>query len=131
MAYENKKTELPEGFVDLSEEIQPMMGISISKPEMEEEEDDKKGDKEYSYPSLYFSNAEGLKDLPKEGTATIYFRKTMERTETITRDGKTEKRHCVELCICGIKAPKTTAPIKMDAEDDIENGLNEAEMEED
>lgn len=125
--YMKKKHELPEGFVDLSEEIQPMMGISISEPEMEEEEDDK----EYSYPSLYFSNAESLKDLPKEGTATIYFKKTMERTETITRDGKTKKNHCVELCICGIKAPKSTAPIKIDAEDEIENGLNEAEEKED
>ena len=54
----------------------------------------------------------------------------MERVETITRNGKTEKNHCVELCICGIKTPKSTAP-KMDAEDEIENGLNEAEEEED
>jgi hypothetical protein len=119
-----QKYELPEGFVDLSEEIKPMMDMPMSEPEMEEEEDDK----EYSYPSLYFNNAEGLKDLPKEGTATIYFKKTMERTEVVTRNGKTEKNHCVELCICGIKAPKAT-PVKMDAEDDIENGLNEAEME--
>jgi hypothetical protein len=124
--YIKEKYELPEGFVDLSEEVKPMMGMSIPKPEMEEEEDDK----EYSYPSLYFSNAEGLKDLPKEGTATIYFKKTMERTEVVNRDGKTKKNHCVELCICGIKTPKAIAPIKMDAEDDIENGLNEAEMEE-
>jgi hypothetical protein len=123
--YMKKKYELPEGFVDLSEEIKPIMGMKISEPEMEEEEDDT----EYSYPSLYFNNAEGLKDLPKEGTATIYFKKTMERTEVVTRDGKTKKNHCVELCICGIKAPKSTAPMKMDAEDDIESGLNEAEME--
>jgi hypothetical protein len=130
--YMKQKYELPEGFVDLSEEIKPMMGMEIfSEPEMEEEKDEKEDDKEYSYPSLYFSNAEGLKDLPKEGTATIYFKKTMERTETITRDGKTKKNHCVELCICGIKAPKATAPMKMDAEDEIENGLNEAEEEED
>jgi hypothetical protein len=127
--YMKKKYDLPEGFVDLSEEIEPI-SMSFSKPEMEEEEDDE-GEKEYSYPSLYFRNAEGLKDLPKEGTATIYFKKTMERTETITRNGKTEKNHCVELCICGIKTPKSTAPMKIDAEDDIENGLNEAEMEED
>jgi hypothetical protein len=124
--YIKEKYDLPEGFVDLSEEVKPMMAMSISEPEIEEEEDDK----EYSYPSLYFNNAEGLKDLPKEGTATIYFKKTMERVETITRNGKTEKNHCVELCICGIKTPKSTAP-KMDAEDEIENGLNEAEEEED
>jgi hypothetical protein len=121
-----EKYELPEGFVDLSEEVKPMMAMSISEPEMEEEEDDT----EYSYPSLYFNNAEGLKELPKEGTATIYFKKTMERTEVVTRDGKTKKNHCVELCICGIKTPKSTAP-KMDAENEIENGLNEAEEEED
>lgn len=124
--YIKEKYELPEGFVDLSEEVKPMMGMSISEPEMEEEDDT-----EYSYPSLYFNNAEGLKDLPKEGTATIYFKKTMERTEVVNRDGKTKKNHCVELCICGIKAPKSAAPMKMDAEDEIENGLNEAEEEED
>jgi len=126
--YMKQKYELPEGFVDLSEEIEPI-SMSFSKPEMEEEEDDE-GEKEYSYPSLYFRNAEGLKDLPKEGTATIYFKKTMERTETVTRNGETEKNHCVELCICGIKTPKA-APMKMDVEDEIENGLNEAEEEED
>jgi hypothetical protein len=124
--YMKEKYELPEGFVDLSEEIKPMIGMKISEPEMEEEDD-----KEYSYPSLYFNNAEGLKELPKEGTATIYFKKTIERTEVVTRDGKTKKNHCVELCICGIKTPKSTAPMKIDAEDEIENGLNEAEEEED
>ena len=124
--YMKQKYELPEGFVDLSEEIKPI-AMSFSKPEMEEEDDDEE-EKEYSYPTLYFRNAEGLKELPKEGTATIYFKKTMERTETITRNGKTEKNHCVELCICGIKAPKATA-VKVDVEDEIENGLNEAEME--
>ncbi len=124
--YMKEKYELPEGFVDLSEEVKPIGMFSTSEPEDEEEDET-----EYSYPTLYFSNAEGLKDLPKEGTATIVFKKTMERTETITRDGKTKKNHCVELCICGIKAPKSAAPMKMDAEDEIENGLNEAEEEED
>ena len=125
MPYMKQKYELPEGFVDLSEEIKPLEMFSTVEPEEEEEDE-----VEYSYPTLYFSNAEGLKDLPKEGTATIFFKKTMERNETITRNGKTEKKHCVELCICGIKAPKA-APMKMDAEDEIENGLNEAEEEED
>lgn len=120
--YIKEKYDLPEGFVDLSEEVKPPAMFSASEPEEEEEDD-----VEYSYPSLYFNNAEGLKDLPKEGTATIFFKKTMERTETVTRDGKTKKNHCVELCICGIKAPKSTSPMKMDAEDEIENGLNEAE----
>ena len=125
--YMKEKYELPEGFVDLSEEVKPLAMFSASEPEEDEEEED---EVEYSYPSLYFNNAEGLKDLPKEGTATIFFKKTMERTEVVTRDGKTKKNHCVELCICGIKAPKS-APMKMDAEDEIENGLNEAEEEED
>ena len=120
MPYTKEKYELPSGFTDLGDEIK-----TTAMPEMEMPKND------YHYPSLYFENAEGLKDLPKEGTATIFFKKTMERTETVTRDGKTKKNHCVELCICGIKAPKATAPMKMDAEDEIENGLNEAEEEED
>lgn len=125
--YTKEKYELPEGFVDLSEEVKPVtMSFSSDEPEEEEEEEI-----EYSYPTLYFSNAEGLKNLPKEGTATIMFKKTMERTETITRNGKTEKNHCVELCIYGIKAPKSAPVMKMDSEDEIENGLNEAEEEED
>jgi len=122
--YMKEQYELPEGFVDLSEEVKPIGMFSASEPEDEEEDET-----EYSYPTLYFSNAEGLKDLPKEGTATIYFKKTMERTEVVTRDGKTKKNHCVELCICGIKTPKSASPMKIDSEDEIENGLNEAEME--
>lgn len=124
--YMKEQYELPEGFVDLSEEVKPLAMFSTSEPEDEEEDET-----EYSYPTLYFSNAEGLKDLPKEGTATIYFKKTMERTEVVTRDGKTKKNHCVELCICGIKTPKSTAVIKNDPEDEIESGLNEAEEKED
>lgn len=121
--YTKEKYEMPEGFVDLSEEVKP---ISIEMPEIEEEEE-----KEYHYPTLYFSNADGLKNLPKEGTATIVFKKTMERSETITRNGKTEKKHCVELCICGIK-PESSDKMEMTMEDDeneIENGLKEAEEE--
>jgi hypothetical protein len=75
-----------------------------------------------------------LAELPKEGTATIYFKKTMERKETVTRDGKTEKRHMVELCICGIKPNGESSESEMedeeeDDEDAIENGLDEAEKE--
>lgn len=85
---------------------------------------------DYHYPSLYFENAEGLKNLPKEGAATIYFRKTMEKDETTMRDGKTEKRHCVELCICGIKSNGSSEmemEDEMDDEEAIDSGLEEAE----
>ena len=119
MPYAKEKYDLPSGFTDLGEEVKPM-----SMPEMAMPKSD------YHYPSLYFENADGLKNLPKEGTATIYFRKTMEKDETTMREGKTEKRHCVELCICGIKSNGSS---EMDMEDDmddeeaIDSGLEEAE----
>ena len=122
-----EKYELPEGFVDLSEEIKPMMEMSISEPEMEAEEDDK----EYSYPSLYFDNVKGLEKLKKEGMAIIHYKKVMERNEDIMRNGKNEKRHSVELCICGIKPEccEEMPESKMEEEDDedaIEMGLKAA-----
>ena len=119
MPYAKEKYDLPSGFTDLGEEVKPM-----SMPEMAMPKSD------YHYPSLYFENAEGLKNLPKEGTATIYFRKTMEKDETTMRDNKTEKRHCVELCICGIKSNGSS---EMEMEDEmgdeeaIDSGLEEAE----
>ena len=124
MPYTKEKYDLPSGFTDLGEEVKPM-----SMPEMAMPKSD------YHYPSLYFDNAEGLKNLPKEGTATIYFRKTMEKDETTMRDGKETKRHCVELCICGIK-PKGASKMestteKEDPEDAIEMGLAEAGESED
>jgi hypothetical protein len=121
MPYAKEKYDLPSGFTDLGEEVKPM-----SMPEMAMPKSD------YHYPSLYFENAEGLKSLPKEGTATIYFRKTMEKEETTMRDGKTEKRHCVELCICGIKSNGSSemdAEDEMDDEEAIDSGLEEAESE--
>ena len=116
MPYAKEKYDLPSGFTDLGEEVTPM-----SMPEMAMPKSD------YHYPSLYFENAEGLKNLPKEGTATIVFKKTMEKDETTMRDGKETKRHCVELCICGIK-PKGASKMestaeKEDPEDAIEMGL--------
>jgi hypothetical protein len=125
--YMKEKYELPEGFVDLSEEIKPMMEMSISEPEMEAEEDDK----EYSYPSLYFDNVKGLEKLKKEGMAIIHYKKVMERNEDIMRNGKNEKRHSVELCICGIKPEccEEMPESKMEEEDDedaIEMGLKAA-----
>ena len=119
MPYAKEKYDLPSGFTDLGEEVKPM-----SMPEMAMPKSD------YHYPSLYFENAEGLKNLPKEGTATIYFRKTMEKDETTMRDGKTEKRHCVELCICGIKSNGSSEMEmndEMDDEEAIDSGLEEAE----
>jgi hypothetical protein len=121
MPYAKEKYDLPSGFTDLGEEVKPM-----SMPEMAMPKSD------YHYPSLYFENAEGLKNLPKEGTATIVFKKTMEKDETTMRDGKTEKRHCVELCICGIKSNGSSEmdmEDEMDDEEAIDSGLEEAESE--
>jgi hypothetical protein len=124
MPYTTKKAELPEGFIDLGEEIPSMGGTSIE-IEIPKEE--------YHYPSLYFDNAEELSKLPKEGTAVIHFKKVMEKKETMMRDGKETKRHCVELQICGIKPSSVseteTEMEEYDDEDEIENGLNEAEDE--
>lgn len=120
MPYTKEKYELPSGFTDLGEEVKPMSMPEMAMPTKND----------YHYPSLYFENADGLKNLPKEGTATIYFKKTMEKDETIMRDGKTEKRHCVELCICGIKAngsSDTEMEDEMDDEEAIDSGLEEAE----
>lgn len=121
MPYEKSKINLPSGFVDLGEPIKAME-VDLSQA---------KTTSDYHYPSLYFDNAEGLEKLPKEGTATIYFKKTMERKETVTRNGKTEKRHMVELCICGIKPDGESSESEMEEEEDdedaIEMGLKAAE----
>lgn len=122
MPYTKEKYELPSGFTDLGEEIKTTAMPEMAMPTKND----------YHYPSLYFENADGLKNLPKEGTATIYFKKTMEKDETTMRDGKTEKRHCVELCICGIKS-NGSSESEMDMEDEIDDeeaidsGLEEAE----
>jgi hypothetical protein len=120
MPYTKEKYDLPSGFTDLGEEVKPMSMEEMEKPKSD-----------YHYPSLYFENAEGLKNLPREGTATIYFKKTMEKDETTMRDGKTEKRHCVELCICGIKAKGASQMMpmeeEMDDEEAIDSGLEEEE----
>jgi hypothetical protein len=121
MPYAKEKYDLPSGFTDLGEEVTPMAMPEMAMPKCD-----------YHYPSLYFENAEGLKNLPKEGTATIVFKKTMEKNETTMRDGKTEKRHCVELCICGIKSNGSSEmemDDEMDDEEAIDSGLEEAESE--
>lgn len=119
MPYEKEKYDLPSGFTDLGEEVKPMSMPEVAMPKSD-----------YHYPSLYFENAEGLKNLPKEGTATIHFKKIMEKKETVMRDGKEIKRHCVELQINGIKPEgsskmESTAE-KEDPEDAIEMGLSAA-----
>jgi len=119
MPYTKEKYDLPSGFTDLGEEVKPMSMEEMEKPKSD-----------YHYPSLYFENAEGLKNLPKEGTATIVFKKTMEKDETTMRDGKETKRHCVELCICGIKSNGSSEmdmEDEMDDEEAIDSGLEEAE----
>ena len=120
MPYTKEKAKMPEGFHDLGEELKTM-SISIGNDE------DKNESPSIHYPSLYFENAEALSKLPKEGTATIHFKKIMEKKETVMRDGKETKRHCVELQINGIKPEgsskmESTAE-KEDPEDAIEMGL--------
>jgi len=121
MPYAKEKTKLKSDFIDLSEELK---SSEIPMPmEMNENE--------YHYPSLYFSNVKGLEKLGKEGMAVIHYKKVMERTEDVTRNGKTEKRNSVELQICGIKPEcceeMPEAKMKEDDEDAIEMGLKAAE----
>jgi hypothetical protein len=121
MSYTNEKTKLKSDFIDLGEEMKS------EKPKMEME----MNENEYHYPSLYFSNVKGLEKLGKEGMAVIHYKKVMERTEDITRNGKTEKSHSVELCICGIKPEcceeMPEGKMEEDDEDAIETGLKAAE----
>lgn len=121
MTYTSKKVSLPEGFVDLGEEMKPMTSIEIER------------ESSVHYPSLYFDNAKELMDFPKEGTAVIHFKKVMEKKETIMRDGEEKKRYCVELEIHGIKSNGKSKMEPMEEEEDdedaIEKGLKEAESE--
>jgi len=124
MPYATSKESLPDGFIDLSEKLkQPEVAV------IDVESSD--GGEGYHYPSLYFDNVKGLEKLPKEGTAIIKYKKVSERSEKIERDGKTEKRHSVELCICGIKPDgESSEPEEKEDDDDaIERGLEEAEQE--
>jgi predicted HNH restriction endonuclease len=115
------KANVPEGFTDLGEKLE--MTESNVMDEVENEQEDR-----VHYPSLYFQNSEALKDLPKEGTAVIHFKKVMEKTETFEINGKSKTRHCVELQINGIKAGESTESEESepDDEDAIEKGLEEA-----
>jgi hypothetical protein len=129
MPYTSKKSKLKSDFIDLGEELKSE-GMKISMGSDESSESPK-----YHYPSLYFDNVKGLEKLGKEGMAVIHYKKVMERTEDITRNGKNEKRHSVELQICGIK-PECCEEMpekeeKEDTEDAIEMGLKAAAGESD
>jgi hypothetical protein len=122
MPYSTKIT-LPDGFHDLGEKS------SMESYKQEEMED------KVHYPSLYFSHApEGLKNLPKEGTAIIHFKKVMERTEKVDRQGETSTNYCIELEIHGLKPSGDsetyeTKEVEPDDEDAIEKGLEAASEE--
>jgi hypothetical protein len=118
------KQNVPEGFIDLGEKLE-----AGHYPEVEATKEEDR----IHYPSLYFDNANGLKDLPKEGTAIIHFKKVMEKTTKTDINGKTETSHCVELQIHGIKAGESTESEESepDDEDAIEKGLEAASEETD
>ena len=90
---------------------------------------------EVHYPTLYFSGKNGLKELPESGQAMIKYKKVMQRTERITRDGKSETRYVVELEIHGIReCENEEMEDEMEDEspsdeDAIEMGLEEASSE--
>lgn len=118
---------LPEGFINLGENLSKKYKTIAPMLNGMEEESEK-----IHYPSLYFENIKGLKNLPSEGTALIHYKKVMERTESVKSDGETEKRYSVELCIHGIKPEEdlsSESEMEEDDEDAIENGLSEAETE--
>lgn len=127
MPYEKSEVSLPEGFISLGENLSKK--YESMSPMLSGMADDSE---KIHYPSLYFENIKGLKNLPAEGTATIRYKKVMERTEAVKKDGETEKRYSVELCICGIKPEEDLSAESEPEEDDedaIENGLSEAEGE--
>jgi hypothetical protein len=118
------KIQLPEGFHDLGEELAQEGQGHIEKAEEE-------AYTHIHYPSLWFHNKAELKDLPKEGTAIIHYKKVMEREEKITINGKEENRYTTELEIHGIKAGEATESTEAEAsghddEDAIEMGLEAA-----
>jgi hypothetical protein len=126
MPYEKSEISLPEGFVSLGENLSKKMDEAMSSWS------NKDGEDKVYYPSLYFENVKGLKDMPSEGTAMIRYKKVMEKTESVKTEDGTDKRYSVELCICGIKPEEDLSEEseeEMDDEDAIESGLAEAENE--
>ena len=120
---ENTPVKLPEGFHDLGEDLSAKGAEHIAKVEEE-------ADTHIHYPTLWFHEKEMLRDLPKEGTATIHYKKIMEREETITVNGKKETRYTVELQIHGLKPGESTESEEEsnepNDEDAIEKGLQAA-----
>jgi hypothetical protein len=124
---DNNKQAIPEGFHDLGEDI-AMKG----KEHMEKVEEE--ADSHIHYPSLWFHNKNALRDLPKEGTAVIMYRKIMEREEKIMVNGKPEDRYTTELEICAIRPhgkgkneeTEETEKESMSDEDAIDKGLKAA-----
>jgi hypothetical protein len=119
-----QKTKLPEGFHDLGEDLSMKGAGHIEKVEQE-------ADTHIHYPTLWFHEKNALKDLPKEGTAVIHYKKVMEREEKITVNGKEETRYTTELQIHGIKAGEATESSEQETqepsdEDAIDKGLEAA-----
>ena len=83
------------------------------------------------YPSLWFHEKNALKDLPKDGTAVIHYKKVMEREEKVMVNGKEVSRYTTELEIHGIKAGEATESAEEKSEepndeDAIDMGLKAA-----
>lgn len=113
-----------DGFHDLGEKI-PSLETAAPEPAQ--------GNERTHYPSLWFHDKNELKSLPKSGTAIIKYKKVMERTETVTINGKTENRYTTELEIHAIKAGESDESEAEEAEtsdeDAIEKGLEAASKE--
>jgi hypothetical protein len=103
------------------------LGEKIKMPEMGE----MSGLDKTHYPCLYFSGNDALKSLPKEGTAVIKYKKTLEREETTKRDGKETTRYTTELEIHAIQSGEASESAAENAnepsdDDAIEKGLEAA-----
>ena len=121
---EKEKITLPKGFHDLGEDLAMKGQDHVQKVEEE-------ADTHIHYPTLWFHNKNELKDLPKEGTAIIHYKKVMEREEKIMIDGKSDTRYTTELQIHGIKAGEASESASEESnepnnEDAIDIGLEAA-----
>ena len=135
MAFQKQKEEVPSGFIDLGEDFEKKYGAISATPEAASDSERPV----VHYPELRFE-LDSLKELPQEGAAMIKYRKTMEREETVTREGKSETRYVCELEIHGIKPEKSKESkpekpsqrvMKMDDnEKAIQEGLDAVEKDE-
>ena len=127
MAFQKEKEETPAGFIDLGEDYEKRFGGILGATQSESEKEEKP--KVY-YPELRFE-VESLRDLPKEGTAIIHYRKTLERDEKTTSGDKEESRYVCEIEVHSIKPEKSKdadgieePASEMDSNDEaIEKGL--------